>query len=458
MGPPPNNSQPHRTMGSEEAVLLGRRGIVGAVNATSLATLVRSLRVGSPTNIRRGLQSYFLKCNEQGLEIRGPKYDEGFESDDTESTRSGGETEERTGDTSSGVSDLDDTSEQNSLIRIPPLRELYSIRDVVFCHGDPIFPKIVVWVVNTSKRPSPGFLEALVFECRNESSVKDLCMNYQEISRRYKLEQYNKRKDTNTSSLMRNSQKYQNNDYEQKSNFTREMECVTGIESLRQNDCNIQVMGRRRERTLRQREPPSLLILPAKNESELHKIWTPPPTQHHMIEEEPPKRPERRRYIRKKSQQPQQMHSQDDNILRGQFIRVNVDPKTPILLKPQFTWMYGVPTSSEMIPTQTMRSRRSCRSVSPTMSRRRAPPMPHRYGIDTHLTANRNMNGLTQKFTNLTTAIGGTLKYPKKYNNFEQQQYTTLKPVIKKSNKRFNNEYEPKKVTFSAYATVQVVD
>ncbi|KAF4516867.1 hypothetical protein B566_EDAN014371 [Ephemera danica] len=443
----------------EEAVLLGRRSVVGSVNATSLAALVRSLRAGSLTALRRGLHTYWLKCTDQGLELRGPRYDEGFESDDTESTRSGGEAEERAGESSSGVSDVDEFASDSSLqgLRLPPLRELYSVRDVVFCHGDPTFPRTLVWVVNTSKRPSPGFLEALVFECKTEASVRQLCMNYQEISRRYKLEQYsvNKRKESTTLGRPRYNP---HSEYESKSSFTREMECVTGFEPAETGP----VLGRRRERVMRQREPPSLLILPpVQKPDELHKKWSPPPT-----EEEPPKRPERRRYIRKNKNSAQD----DANIMRGQFVRVTVESNhSPALLKPQFTWMYGVPATAEMVLSQPaqpqVRSRRSCRSVSPTMSRRRPPPMPHRYGVEAHQLANtthRLVQGLSQKLRELTP-VGGTLKHPKKYTtiNDTQQQYTTLKPVIKKANKsRYGDVHgdQPKKVTFSAYATVQVVD
>ncbi|GLH07694.1 Uncharacterized protein GBIM_13138 [Gryllus bimaculatus] len=76
--------------------------------------------------------------------------------------------------------------------------EVYPVADVAFCHLDPAFPKVVVWVVKR-KRPqrlsatpdgSATGLQAIVFECVNERALKKFCANYQEMSRRAKLDQY----------------------------------------------------------------------------------------------------------------------------------------------------------------------------------------------------------------------------------------------------------------------------
>ncbi|KAK7870690.1 hypothetical protein R5R35_009855 [Gryllus longicercus] len=79
-----------------------------------------------------------------------------------------------------------------------PEGEVYPVADVAFCHLDPAFPKVVVWVVKR-KRPqrlsatpdgSATGLQAIVFECVNERALKKFCANYQEMSRRAKLDQY----------------------------------------------------------------------------------------------------------------------------------------------------------------------------------------------------------------------------------------------------------------------------
>lgn len=80
------------------------------------------------------------------------------------------------------------------------VRELYFISDVVFCHTDPAFPKVVVWVVKKRSKQnrnsfsvipsdSGGGLEAIVFQCRSAENIRELCASYQEFNRRLKLDQ-----------------------------------------------------------------------------------------------------------------------------------------------------------------------------------------------------------------------------------------------------------------------------
>ncbi|XP_059487456.1 uncharacterized protein LOC132203596 isoform X2 [Neocloeon triangulifer] len=388
--------------GAEEALLLGRRGVSGIVNASRLANIVRTLR-SSASNAHR--PTYWLWCSEQGLQVRGPKYDEGFESDDSASTKSGGEVEERAGDTSSGVSDLDDqvTTSDSGPPRIP--QEQFAIRDIVFCHSDPSFPRVLVWVVNGPRRPSPACMEALVFECRSEASVRRLSSCHQETSRRLKMQMLSAKRMAHNQPVLPDR-----------------------MDTL--------LPDRWRDKYVRQREPPTLLSMPVPEDE-----W-----------DEPPRRPERRRFVRRKPQ---------EDILRGTFVRVNVvDPKpSPVLLKPQFTWMYGVPATAELVLSQSApvnRSRRSCRSVSPSMSRR-TNSKPLRYAPEP-APSHGLVQGLTQKLKELAP-IAGTLKRCSR--NREQHQFSTLKPVIKKTSKKHSEGdllAEPKKVTFSAYATVQVVD
>jgi hypothetical protein len=78
------------------------------------------------------------------------------------------------------------------------MKETYAINEIAFCHTDPSFQRIVVWVVRKkrSQRLSPSGadtssgLEAIVFECSSEENMKKLCQGFHETSRRVKLEQY----------------------------------------------------------------------------------------------------------------------------------------------------------------------------------------------------------------------------------------------------------------------------
>lgn len=308
-----------------EAVLLGREPADGAVDASSLATLIRSLLPATRnttassgwtnTGAERLHRRYILRCRD-GLEfIKRPLQhkqqskrhdDEGFESDgddDSASTRSLGSSADDTisnsssccfvddhvfkcnptattpngrptsstrlissstsscvssvatdSANSSGASDTEDTSvpstpsptavgttSVSALVKslslfqqrnagpmiskplppppppLPPamaskdvheeLKETYAINEIAFCHTDPSFQRIVVWVVRKkrSQRLSPSGtdtssgLEAIVFECSSEENMKKLCQSFHETSRRVKLEQYrhpHRRKDT----------------------------------------------------------------------------------------------------------------------------------------------------------------------------------------------------------------------------------------------------------------------
>ncbi|GFG36780.1 hypothetical protein Cfor_03697 [Coptotermes formosanus] len=298
-----------------EAVLLGREPVDGAIDAVSLATLIRSLLPPTRNTTTRGWtntanerhhQRYILRCRD-GLELLKRPHrkqqskrhdDEGFESDgddDSASTRSLGSsaddtisnsssccfvddhvfkchpnastttTEQPTASSrlissstsscvssvatdsanSSGASDTEDTSApstpspttagtnsvaalvkslsrfqqrttatENSKQPPPPpphppptsaskdeheeSREMYSVNEIAFCHTDPSFQRVVVWVVK-KRRPhgrcssgcdTAGGLEALVLECSSDENMKKLIQSFHETSRRFKLEQY----------------------------------------------------------------------------------------------------------------------------------------------------------------------------------------------------------------------------------------------------------------------------
>lgn len=312
-----------------EAVLLGRQPVDGAIDASSLASLIRSLfpatrstvvtRGWTTTRDERPDRRYILRCRD-GLEIvKRPFHqkhqlkrhdDEGFESDgddDSASTRSLGSSADDTmsnsssccfvddhvfkchpnatittlsgrptpstrvissstsscvssvatdSANSSGASDTEDTSvpstpsptavnttSVSALVKSLSLfqqrngkmatskisspvttnkdgyddtRETYAVNEIAFCHTDPSFQRIVVWVVKKrrSQRLSPSGtdtssgLEAIVFECSSEEKMKKLCESFHETSRRVKLEQYrhpHRRKDPSLASSREHS-------------------------------------------------------------------------------------------------------------------------------------------------------------------------------------------------------------------------------------------------------------
>ncbi|XP_067014754.2 uncharacterized protein [Anabrus simplex] len=270
-----------------EGVLLGREPVDGTVNASSLATLIRTLlasrerlcRSVGTSSIYGERRRFTIRCRD-GIEIIPSKTanrprrvdDEGFESDDdTSSTKSAASLDDTistsssccfvddhvfkfptnsnnssrgvtnsTSSTSSvatdsanssGASDTDDVDTSASpspssgigsvskLVQSLSLfqsrsgvtgankdnhenseskaSESYSVSDIAFCHTDPSFPKVIVWVVKrrrlqrlSSTGSENGGLEALVFECLNERGLKKIYSSYQEVSRRAKLDQY----------------------------------------------------------------------------------------------------------------------------------------------------------------------------------------------------------------------------------------------------------------------------
>lgn len=292
-----------------EGSLLGRQPLAGALDAATLAALVRSLLPTTPGN-RRQTSGYILRCQDDALQfcplsasalLQAPQQllpsstrrrhdDEGFESDDdsrsmtsddtvsnsssccfvddhvyrrgavprpilpagstlaltpvvgagrggalpsTSSTTSSVATDSAN---SSGASDTDDVDTSTtsptsvaSLVKSLSLyqrtlpnpskdgaafetpTETFSVNDVAFCHTDPAFPKVVVWVVKRRRNQtvsgdaSSGGLEALVFECVNDRALRKLCEHFQEAIRRFKLEQYrhpHRRKDFSPNSTV----------------------------------------------------------------------------------------------------------------------------------------------------------------------------------------------------------------------------------------------------------------
>lgn len=100
-------------------------------------------------------------------------------------------------------------------------KEAFPIADVIFCHTEPKYPTVIAWVIKrhhsefdvSSRLGKTGVesipknehcLEVIVIKCRNSDNLRELCSNYQEFSKRIKLDQYksiNRRKDAEQKSL-----------------------------------------------------------------------------------------------------------------------------------------------------------------------------------------------------------------------------------------------------------------
>lgn len=100
-------------------------------------------------------------------------------------------------------------------------KEEFPIADVIFCHTEPKYPTVIAWVIKkhrsefdvSSRLGKTGVenipknencLEVIVIKCRNSDNLRELCSNYQEFSKRIKLDQYksiNRRKDVDQKSV-----------------------------------------------------------------------------------------------------------------------------------------------------------------------------------------------------------------------------------------------------------------
>lgn len=99
------------------------------------------------------------------------------------------------------TNDLDSSDKKH----LRPVKEEYHISDVIFCHTEPKYPTVIAWVLkkhhfdfgsrlgitgveNFSK--SDNCLEIIVTKCKNSDDSRELCSNYQEYSKRIKLDNY----------------------------------------------------------------------------------------------------------------------------------------------------------------------------------------------------------------------------------------------------------------------------
>ena len=465
---------------------------------------------------------------------------------------------------SSGASDTDEPDPAAAAAAgsspLPP-RETFTFQDVVFCHVDPGFPRNLVLVVRRSgpvrrnrsrddgadvniPAGNTGSLEALIFECTSEENVRRLCSKYQELNRRVRLESRFRRKDLTALQPPVTEPRFnlQRTDLDGVTHIT-----VALAAGLNTDDAENDVDGLCGPSSIISISTPDVgnileqSVTTSRNRTRIHKeidgviradvepstvstlrrqrfekddvtISPPSPTP----PEPAPLRPERRRFLRKlknnPAPQPPPTNPRANSVLRGQFVRVSVDPAStpspPPPPPPPPTWLNHFPAgwvnqpapprgppepwNRDVISYPRQHPRRSRSSdAGRNHARTRSPPAParrpmaYRY-VDTpppppsNSLSNRFF-GLSQKIRELGTSVVGNPTHisahrRNSWGDSPSRFYTSLEPQppsnttttqsghlrsIVKNNKRNVGEsqcnHEPKKVTFSAFATVQVM-
>lgn len=375
-------------------------------SSASLSTLVeKSQRLAPP------FPSYDLQINSTQFSITPLKpeiTDEGFESDiDSLSIVSNGSYETKTAETDSANGSASSDSDTEPAEVQQTTKQAFNLVDCV-CYTDVTYPDVLLFVIKN---------EALVFKFDNLNNLKNFYANFTAVKAVTNQKAYN-----NSAGKFNLLQRTDNNG-------------ITHIEITREPE-----IGR------------------------LRKVWN----SADDLLNPTPKRPERRKKQKGKAPPPPVQSTPSTpptpDVFRGEYVRVNVNndvinkdfiaksqlkEKKPI--KPNLvTLLIPKPTKTEQSWTNSVpRLVRKPRSRSET---RCFTPMAYRY-IDTapsYSPMGERLFGLSAKLRDFGEGRecrwnnGGELSY--KEGN--------LKSVIKKEEKKKKNE---KKVTFSAYTTVQVV-
>lgn len=378
------------TATSADCELLGRGSVQGSADSDSLAALVRQLSKQQQRDRLLGRRCTVTCGREFGLEIvpyqRKRTDDEGFESDEDLASLGSYEdpSKRKTGTlaaasvaagavsdsaNSSGVSEDSDDADAASLGEqtVPNAidagvcssdgggREIYGLADVAFCHTDAAaLPGIAVWVIKT-RRSSVAGLEAIVVRSR-DGRLQDVCRAYQELSRRLKLEPkpWTGGSGSGTSSQRR---KFVSGVGNVTLTATPEINCrynlvqrtdtdgVTHIEvttgpvvaAVKSPLANVPTASPDSRRSTRDGTPSSIISISTPESSRSASKANENVDEDegvHGGDEHPPQRPERRKN-KTKLEVADGDSKRQQKVVRGQFIRVNVNHSAALPVSPE---------------------------------------------------------------------------------------------------------------------------
>ncbi|KAL1130003.1 hypothetical protein AAG570_012946 [Ranatra chinensis] len=279
----------------------------------------------------------------------------------------------------------------------PRTEESYPVGDVAFCHTDRLFPKILVVAVK-SDRLRAG-LEAVVLQFRREDRLREICRKYNELRRRVKL-------DSTGARAARNAEK-------RRLRPAADPPPATPLNLLRRTDddgvTHIEVSGGDESRRTARPGPRTPGILSISTPDASHPSTSPdddiPRVECVVVADCPPRRPARGRYL-KKGQEKEQL----------------VEREKP-----------AEPERKE-----------AARRSRPTRLIETSAPRPA---------------SLSDRFLGKLRELAAAARRPDRKGERPRPRPpatpTDLKSVIKSQYSRGHNN---KRVTFSAFATVQVVD
>jgi hypothetical protein len=422
----------------------------------SLATLVEKSQHRKPP-----LPEYDLQLNPNQLDLvlraKPETPDEGFESDiDSLSiVSSDGSFETKTPETDSanGSASSDSDTETSEPNRDHP-RESYNLVDCV-CYTDVKFPDVLVFVIKK---------EALVFKFDNLNNLRNFYLNFTAVKAVTNQKAYN-----NSGGKFNLLQRTDNNGVThieitrepELSKFLATNEGPTSIISI-----NTPEISERKVSTLKSTPKQPLVTQTTLDRTVLRKVWN----SAEDLLSTTPRRPDRRKKIKGKAPPPpppSKATPTTSDVLRGEYVRVNVNvdaikekdfiaksqlkEKKPIKPNLVTTLLTSKP---KMEPTWTNSVPRLLKKQRSKSETRAFTPMAYRY-IDTAPTYSPMSNrlfGLSPKLRDFGTESMSECRW----NSVGELSYKggNLKSVIKKDENKKKNE---KKVTFSAYTTVQVV-